>query len=180
MAAQRDPDKERRFTLLVSRYGPSVQRLCAANLKNLADAQDAAQDTFLKAWAALDRFEGRDGASEKTWLMRIAVNVCHDYLRSSWFRHTDLTRAIADLPQRYLTVPPQDSTLTLEVLRLKEPLRQAILLYYYEDMTLAQVAEALNLSVAAVHKRLRKAEQLLKHHLTGGMDDEEPAHQAGA
>lgn len=74
--------RERRFTRWVADYGESILRMCIVYLKNISDAEDAAQDTFLKAWKAMEQFEQRNQASEKTWLMRIAVNVCHDYYRS--------------------------------------------------------------------------------------------------
>ena len=103
-------------------------------MKNVSDAEDASQDTFLKAWRAMDQFEKRHGANEKTWLMRIAINTCHDYYRSKWFRNTNLEKALEDLPQRYLRVEPKDITLTMDVMRLREPLKQVILLYYYQNL----------------------------------------------
>ncbi len=160
-------EREKLFTRWITEYGEEVQRLCIMYIKNLADAQDAAQDNFLKAWKNMDQYAGRSGSSEKTWLMRIAVNVCHDYYRSRWFRNTDLTLALEDLPERYITAEEKDITLTLEVMRLREPLKQVILLYYYENMTLQEVADALGLSISWVRKRLNKAKKQLKLTLTG-------------
>lgn len=165
--------REQRFAKWVADYGTAILRMCMVYLKNTADAEDAAQDTLLKAWHAMEQFERRNNANEKTWLMRIAINTCHDYHRSKWFKHTDLARALEDLPQRYLTVDPQDVTLTLDVMRLREPLKQAVLLYYYQDMTLQEAAEVLGITPSAVHRRLKKAEKLLKVAITGGGEQDE-------
>ena len=60
----------------------------------------------------------------------------------------------------------------MDVMRLPETLKQVILLYYFQEFTLREVAEVLGISVSTAHYRLRKAEKLLKLQLTGGKDDE--------
>lgn len=164
--------RENRFIKWVQDYGDDILRTCFVYLSNASDAEDAMQDTFLKAWKAMDQFEQRHGANEKTWLMRIAMNVCHDYHRSKWFRKVDLKRTLEELPPRYLSVEPEDTTLTLDVMRLPERLKQIILLYYFQELTLREAAEVLGISGSTAHYRLRKAEKLLKLQLTGGKEDE--------
>lgn len=115
----------------------------------------------------MGQFEKRNGANEKSWLMRIAINTCHDYFRSKWFRNTDLEKTLKGLPQRCLRVESRDATLSMEVMRLREPLKQVVLLYYYQNMTLQEVGEALAITPSTVHKRLRQAEGLLKTAITG-------------
>ena len=91
--------REQRFMAWVEAHGNAILRTCFVYLSNVQDAEDAMQDTFLKAWKAMEQFEQRGGANEKTWLMRIAINVCHDYYRSKWFRKVDLTQALVVCPQ---------------------------------------------------------------------------------
>lgn len=71
----------------MDRWETSLMRMCYAYLGDVLLAEDAVQETFLKAWKAYDRFRGE--ADEKTWLMRIAINNCKDMRRGAWFRHTD-------------------------------------------------------------------------------------------
>jgi RNA polymerase sigma-70 factor (ECF subfamily) len=149
-----------------------VLRTCFVYLSDASLAEDAMQDTFLKAWRGMDTFEGRNGCSEKTWLLRIAINVCHSYARSRWFRHVDLKRTLETLPAAYQTIFPEDRSLFLDILRLPEKYKQMILLYYYQDLTLEECAQALSVSRSAAHQRLKKAQALLRPSL-GGRDQYE-------
>ena len=81
--------REDQINYLMVTYGTSVMRMCYAYLKDTGMAEDAAQDTFIKAYQHLDQFDAHEAWSEKAWLMRIAINTCKDYRRSAWFRHTD-------------------------------------------------------------------------------------------
>ncbi|MGN0794504.1 MAG: sigma-70 family RNA polymerase sigma factor [Aristaeellaceae bacterium] len=169
MSEVRPLDKrEQRLETWVRQYGTAILRTCFVCLSDVREAEDAMQETFLKAWRAMDRFEGRNGAGEKTWLTHIAINVCRDMQRSRWFRHVDLSRALEDIPQTVASVLPEDRTLLMDIMRLPEKYRQPVLLYYYQDMTLEETAEVLGASKSTIHHRLRKAEQLLRLSLEGG------------
>ncbi len=69
------------FREIVDRYGGMVLRICARILNDLDDAQDMAQETFVRAWSSLGRFSPR--YSMATWLRTIACRLCYDELRSS-------------------------------------------------------------------------------------------------
>lgn len=164
--------REKRLERWIGEYGDSVLRTCFVLLGDAAQAEDAMQDTFIKAWRHTEQFEGRGGCGEKTWLMRIAVNTCRDYRRGSWFRHVDLSRALEELPPALQAVEPEDRSLLLDIMRLPEKHRQVILLYYYQEMTLEEAAQALRIGKSAVHHRLRAAQELLRQALMGRNRDE--------
>ena len=107
---QQSPN-ERRLEDWMRTYGTAILRTCFVILSDAREAEDAMQDTFLRAWRAMDTFEQRNGASVKTWLMRIAINVCRDYQRKRLFRHIDMRHALEDLPQGMMTVLPEDREL---------------------------------------------------------------------
>ena len=90
--------RELRLEAWLTAYGDAVLRMCFIYLADRQLAEDALQDTFLKAWRRMDSCEARSGASAKTWIMRIAINTCKDYRRSAWFRHVDMEKAIEDIP----------------------------------------------------------------------------------
>ena len=81
-----DP-RAQRLVDMVDRYQAQLLRLCYLVLHDTMLAEDAVQETFLKAYRAMGRFRG--DCQEKTWLMRIAINTCRDMRRSAWLRHTD-------------------------------------------------------------------------------------------
>ena len=171
-AAARERAKEQRLTAWMERYSQAILRVCFVYLASRQEAEDAMQDTFLKAWKAMDGFLEQEKHSAKAWLLRIAINRCRDYQRSRWFRHVDRTKALEDLPQHYLQVEAEDRSLFLTILGLPVKQKQVILLYYYHRMPMQEVAQVLGVAVSTVHARLKKAEQALKMTLTGGDDND--------
>lgn len=91
-------DEEEKLESLMATYGTQVKRLCCLYLRDASLAEDAAQETFIKAWRSLASFRGE--SSERTWLMRIAVNTCRDALRTSWFRRLDRALLRRSCPSR--------------------------------------------------------------------------------
>lgn len=163
------PGDVQRLEQWITQYADDILRICFIYLRNRSQAEDAMQDTFLKAWQHMRSVQDNNA---KVWLMRIAVNTCHDYHRSKWFRHIDMKKALEDLPPQVMTALPQDHELLMDVYRLPEKQKQVILLYYYQNMTLKDVAECLSISCSAVHKRLQKAQQLLRCELERSDFDE--------
>ena len=80
-------DREEWLEKAMAQWEVPLLRTCYLLLRDAALAEDAVQDTFVKAWKAWDHYRGE--ASEKTWLMRIAVNCCRDIRRGRWFLHID-------------------------------------------------------------------------------------------
>lgn len=148
---------------LVQEYQVPLRRMCCIWLKDAALAEDAVQETFVKAWRAALSFRGE--CSEKTWLMRIAVHVCWDMRRSWWFRHVDRSVRLEHLPEPAVPFEERDDTLVRAVCALPAQQREAVLLYYYQDMTAAETAAALGIREDAVYQRLRRARQQLKKEL---------------
>ena len=161
-------EREARLEAWVRAYGTAILRTCFVCLSDAKEAEDAMQETFLKAWRAMESFEGRGGASEKTWLMHIAMNVCRDVRRTRWFRHVDMRKALEEIPQGVASVLPEDRALLMDIMALPDKYKEPLLLYYYQDMTIEETAQLLGVGKSTVHNRLRKAEGLLKLVLKGG------------
>ena len=87
MASYTEDTREQALVQLMRLYGDSIKRMCSVYLRDLGIADDAAQETFIKAYDHIDKWLGGEIANEKAWLMRIAINTCKDMLRSSWMRH---------------------------------------------------------------------------------------------
>jgi len=161
--------REQRLSRWIEEYSDSILHTCFLYLSDQGQAEDATQDTWIKAWKHMSDFERQGIANEKAWLLRIAINTCKDYRRSAWFRHVDRARALDELPPQLVSVEEEDHSLTLMVMDLPDRLKQVILLYYYQGLTMLETAEALGTSQTTVHRRLKKAEELLKVSLEGGV-----------
>lgn len=153
---------------MIARYGDGILRLCLLYLGDRQLAEDAFQETFVKAWRRQGTFRGE--SSEKTWLSRIAVNTCRDTLRRGWFRMMKKSEPIESLfalaaPQAEVHADVRDA-----VLALPGKYREMIVLYYDQEMTLSEIAEATGMSVNSVSTRLRRARALLKKALGEEVD----------
>ena len=157
-------DREVEITRMMEAYGGMLAGLCTAMLGDPDLAQDITQETFLRAFRSFHRFDGR---SEKTWLTRIAMNLCRDHWRSRWFRHVD-RRVTPDMLLD--AAAPEDETggQVLEAVRaLPVKLREVVLLKYFQDMDTDEMVRALRISRATVYRRLDKAHETLRIALKG-------------
>ena len=144
---------------IMARWEVPLLRTCYLILRDAALAEDAVQETFLKAWRAHGNYRGE--AAEKTWLMRIAMNTCRDMLRGGWFRRVDRKVDMADLPEAAAPFAEPDDTIIRAILSLPDGLRQVITLRYYQGLSVQEVADVLHIHRRAVHYRLDKAERAL-------------------
>ena len=158
-------DRDAWLDRAMEQYEESLLRMCFACLNDAALAEDAVQETFLKAYRALDRFRG--DAEEKTWLLRIAINTCRDLRRSAWFRHVDRKVTLDGLgePASAQEWSEWDDTLTRAVMGLRPKYREAVLLCCYQGLTGQEAASVLKISRSAVMNRLRQAKAILRKEL---------------
>ena len=159
------PDREATLSEWLSQYGDLINRTCCLILGDRALAEDATQEVFIRAWKSMAHFRG--DASPRTWLTKIAVNVCRNMRRTAWFRRNDRSVTPEDLP---LSAPAEDRTLLLTVQQLPEKHRQIIVLKYYQGMSLDECAQVLGISRSAAHHRLQKALTQLRIDFDEGRD----------
>ena len=156
------PDSRQEIGRLMEQYGSSLLRMSALYLKDADLAQDAVQETFIKAYRHFSEYRGE--SSERTWLTSICINTCRDMLRTAWFRHQ--SRIDPDsLPEQPADFDFPDNTVLTEGMHLPAKYREVILLRYYEGLKLKEVASAPGLSDGRVRSRLNKANELLRDRL---------------
>jgi RNA polymerase sigma-70 factor (ECF subfamily) len=152
-AAQRG-DREA-FDVLVTRYQRDVYRLCYRYAGNHHDANDLAQETFLKAYRAVARFRGESAFS--TWLYRIAVNTCLNFKTARRPEPEPLAETLAD-GGRAVSEELERSERALKVRaaveRLPAKQRATLILKVYQDLTHEEVAGILGSSVGTVKANL--------------------------
>ncbi len=159
--------REEALTRLVSEYQTPLLRTCYMYLKDAQLAEDAVQETFLKAYRTLPSFRGE--CSEKTWLTKIAMNICRDFLRGAWLRHVDRRVTPEMLPEPAAPADAEDGELLAAVMNLPRRHREVILLYYYQEMSTQDIALALGLKRSSVSGRLQRARARLR----GLLEEEE-------
>lgn len=117
---------------LVEQYQTDLLRMCYLYLHDAELARDAEQETYLKAYRALDSFRGECG--EKTWLMKIAMNTFRDLRRSAWFRHIDRRVTPDMMPSAFVAFEEKDEEVLTAVMALpsNEGKRAFIFLSGYE------------------------------------------------
>ena len=161
------PGNEKELTIrrMIDEHQTALLRLCYLYLHDVQLAEDAVQETFIKAARTLDKFRGE--SSEKTWLTRIAMRTCCDMRRSFWFRRVDRCVTPEMLPEPVQDTAEDETALTIAVMNLPKKEREAILLYYYQDMNVSEIAEVLGVTQPTVSYRLRRAREKLRQELEG-------------
>ena len=160
---------EEELLRLMDAYGAMLFNLCRMMLHDHHRAQDAVQETFIKAYKHIARLPQL--RNEKAWLIRIAINVCRDTMRTAWFQHVIRSVDLTELPE---IAAPQtdladDSPLldTVQTLPAKE--REVLLLSYWQNMTPDEIASTLQINRATFYRRLERARSNLKITLEGGL-----------
>lgn len=153
---------------MLDRCGDRLLRMCTLYLRDPHLAQDAVQDTFLKALRIWPSFRGE--CSEETFLTRIAINVCKNYLRSPWNRRRMGEEALAALQAP--DAPEPDDTLPRAVMALPWKYREVVVLHYYRELKVQEIAVLLGVPVSTVTVRLSRARGMLKERLKGWYYDE--------
>ena len=155
---------------LVEQYQVAVLRTCYLYLHDQSQAEDAVQETFLKVYRNLGSFRGE--CSEKSWIMKIAMRVCYDMNRSGWARFFNRRVTPEMLPEASVPFEERDDALASAMMRLPVRLREVILLYYYQGLTVNEIAEVLGITQPSVSNRLKRGRDKLKTALEGRELDE--------
>ncbi len=155
--------------LLVQRHLPRVISLARRMLGNAADADDVAQEVFLRVWKSAAKWQ--PGAAKfETWIYRVAMNQCYDRLRRKRGLALDDVADPVDarpLPGDGLEARETANAVEAELARLPERQRAAIVLCHYEGMTNIAAAESLGVSVDALESLLARGRRTLREKLAG-------------
>jgi RNA polymerase sigma-70 factor (ECF subfamily) len=165
------------FDFLVIKYQHKIIQLVNRYVKDPSEAQDVAQETFIKAYRALGNFRG--DSAFYTWLYRIAINTAKNYLVSRSRRSSDYevdvqdAEAIENAPQLQGMDTPERLLLNQEIIdtikmaidKLPEEMRTAIMLREFEGMSYEEIAEAMDCPVGTVRSRIFRAREAIDNKL---------------
>lgn len=159
------------FAELVYAYQDAVYNLCYRMLSDHVEAEDAAQEAFLRAYLNLRRYD--PGRSFKTWVLSIASNHCIDRLRRRRMHYVSIDDPLPSLTLSTNEPEPEDVTIFHEQSRriqgllseLAPDYRAAVILRYWYDYSYLEIADILDTTESAIKSRLFRARQMIAEKL---------------
>jgi RNA polymerase sigma-70 factor (ECF subfamily) len=172
--------------VLIRRYQNYVYRLCYLVMRSEQDAEDMTQETFIRAFRALPRFEIRKGTSFEAWLYRIAVNACRSRMRRKWYQvlpwpdpAPQLAATPEEQPERVLIQGERRGRILAAIDCLGEKHRLVVILRYYAGLSNEEIARALSIPSGTVRSRLHIARQRLRDILAEQEEEENRVAMSG-
>ena len=166
------------YSSLVNRYKESMFRLAFKLLRREADAEDAVQEAFIKAYVHLDSYD--ESYSFYTWISKILSNVCFSAMRARDWRVSPASDQLlqglrvadpAMHPEAFALVQSRDDLLRRAISGLPEKYARILILRYWSDLSYQEVADATNQSLGAVKTQIRRATLMLREALDGFQGD---------
>lgn len=169
------------FDELLNKYGELIKRLIFTYVKNYSVTDDIAQEVFISIYKNIDQFKGESNI--KTWIFRIAINKCKDYLKSPKYQYQKFLGNFNEIGNQIsgekntveiLIKRENGSELIKHVMELPVKYREVIIYYYYFDFTIEEMSKLLSINSNTIKTRLSRAKKNLKERLleTGGDFDE--------
>ena len=144
------------FTKTYDKYKNDVYRLALSYTKNIADSEDITQNVFIKY------FKNKEFVSDnkiKNWLIKVTINECKNILLSSWKKRII---SICGKEENIKLKEKEDQYIIDSIFKLQKKDRVLVYLYYYENYSVKDISELLNISVSNVKVRLHRSRNLLK------------------
>lgn len=157
---------------LIKEYGTEVMRICMIYLNDFQLAEDIVQETFLKLLLRYEKTKNME-ILQKPYILKTAMNLCKNQIRTRWFKMITLK----DVPDQPSNDFPEDwqydrEIIIQKIMAMKPIYKDVILLYYYQEMSVKEIAGMLNLKESTVKVRLKRARELLKPELKEALDYE--------
>jgi RNA polymerase sigma factor (sigma-70 family) len=148
---------------IMNEYGSEIKRLVYSYIKNPSDADDVTQEVFVTVYRKLNTFQGK--STLRSWVYAIAINKCKDYLRSWKVRNIKLKVKLeqfvksADSPnttEQHIIGKNEEKQLLAQVLSLPMKYREVIILFYFEEFSVNEIADSLSINQNTVRTRLNR------------------------
>lgn len=149
----------------IQEYSNMIYRLALSILKNVDDSEDVYQEVIMKFCKHYDELKSKE--HEKAWLIRVTINQCNSLTRLSWFKNR------AELDEEIPYTDKVKDDVYYSVMELPKKYRIVIHLFYYEDYKISEIATILNENESTVKSKLKRARELLKKKIEGGLEDEQ-------
>ncbi|ENQ3079073.1 sigma-70 family RNA polymerase sigma factor [Bacillus sp. WLY-B-L8] len=160
-------DKEALIDEIMNKYGQEILQLVYSYVNNKEIAEDLTQDIFVKFYKSLHTYKGK--SKLRTWLWRIAINHCKDYIKS-WYNkkvivtenESTYTGVQKESVEQTVIQNDEDRRLTSAVMSLPIKYREVIYLFYFEELPIKDIAMVIEVKENTIKTRLKRAKELLK------------------
>jgi len=151
---------------IITRYQDTVYRIAFTYCRNTHDAQDIAQEVFVRYLNKMPLLNSEEHL--KAWLIRVTMNVAKSLMTSSWFKKV----VPISEHEPVITDEPTHADTYFAVMSLAEKYRSVVILYYYEDYSVREIAQILDRTETAVQTQLQRARAILKNKLKEEWENE--------
>lgn len=152
---------------MINRNSDMVYRLAFSMVKSVQDAEDVHQEVFIRYIRTNPLFESRE--HERAWFIRVTTNLCKNLWKSAWRQKMVSMDSLEETQEGNAYVQQslneEEELLVETVKRLPFKYRVVVHLFYYEEMSLEEIAKALNLKSSNVRTRLTRARKMLREWL---------------
>lgn len=151
------------FEQVMEFYMPMVYRIAFARVGNREDAEDITQNVFLRYYKANCGFDSEE--HRKAWLIRCAVNCSNSFAGSAWLRHRASDEGMENMSEGsedFTDKTDRKSAVMQAVTRLPDKYRLVIHLFYFEDMSVADISKMIKIRENTVRSQLSRAREMLK------------------
>ena len=160
----RDVQRKQQIEALILKYEKTVYKLAYSYMKNRQDTDDIYQEVFLRFFRKKPEFESEE--HEKAWFIRTTINCCKSYFLSGWVKRT-MAMEERTMGREDSYEMEERSELFYAVMELPVKYRTVIHLFYYEDLSTAQIAQLLKRREGTVRQQLTRARRQLQEIMKG-------------
>lgn len=164
MSEKRMGETKERLEQIFRDYYQLIYRVAFSQVKNHADAEDITQEVFLKIIRHDMRYQSME--HERAWIVRVTINLCRDLLKSKWHKTSVSMEEVSEAQrgncENFTEI--QDDMMWA-VLQLPEKYRNCLYLFYYEDYSIKEIAQSLEMPENTVKTNLKRGRQALKEFL---------------
>ncbi len=147
----------------IDRYADMVYRLALSQMKNKTDADDLFQEVFIRLVSNVEKLESWEHV--KAWLIRVTINCAKKHFDLYWNKNVDFIEDEERVRGEEAYEPPEDEPVREAVAKLPPKYRLAVHLFYYEEFSVAEIAEQTGQKEGTVKSQLHRAREMLREML---------------
>lgn len=156
------------FNRLMKEHGPALKRIAFLYINDLTESEDIVQEVFISCYQHLAGF--RNEANHKTWLIRITINKCKDHQRL-WSIRNLIYKPLHQLIRKTESAEVTQLNRQLysesidEISKMPPKFKEVLILYYYQELTMQEISEVLEININTVKSRLLRGKKSIKSRL---------------